>query len=167
MHFHDVTSAVPKVKIAHNTDLNCIRCPDCKLYTLYTSYFLFVCTEHLINLIVDALGKQFQILFRKCRKERIGILLLPHRTIRIIDLIGIAKNLILIYQYTKKACVIQTLHLVCSFTLLFLYHNAGCLRIKATNAQTILCQLRSEYFKRVLCVRIHNSLDFFPIHVFL
>ena len=60
---HHIRSQIPIIKLANDRYFLCVRCPHCKICTLFISIINQVCTQFFINLIMIALSQQILIQF--------------------------------------------------------------------------------------------------------
>ena len=127
---HGMTPSVPQIEVANHADAFRIGGPYGKVSTVHTVYGHGMGSHFLINGIVNALFKGFQILFSEyLRMEPVAVLQLLSVPIVIFHQKGISRNRLSRNQCRVKAALIRLLHGVLRGTIrsMYLYgHCCGC-----------------------------------------
>ena len=130
-------SSVPAVKISDNTHSPCIRCPHCKVNSLYAIYLHRMCAENIIKFIIDSCLKALKLRFKNLYLEVVCIGYLFRISIAIIYKQFIRHTPLSWNKKCKISGFIDLLHII-SLILTCKYNlHSHCSRLKGLKKQPI------------------------------
>ena len=164
---HLTGSAIPVIEITNNTNSCCCWSPYRKLSSSNTASDHRMSAKLLINMVVNATSKFYEILSVHERSKSIRIIYSMFFTFSILDDVLIFELIDVRNNSSKKTCLISQLHLIFLASLLHPHFNSICIRIKSLNQITVSYFMCTENSVRIITIRIDNLLNLRPIHHFI
>ena len=136
-------SSVPAVKVTDNTHTPRVRCPHCKMYSLYTIHLHRMCTQNIVQLIIDSRLEALKLRLKNLHLKAVCILYLLYVSVSIIHYKLVCHSSLARYEQCEVSCLINLLHII-GLILSGKYHlHTHSPRLKCLKQQTIRCNMLS------------------------